>query len=172
MLDPEQESAEVNYFNLQPDDIPQLRDQNHNLTRVLLGEYHGIRATRKISHNVSYLDVHLKAGESWSFSPSEKQVRGFVYPRSGAIDICGTTVKTQQLALLKEDQSELVITAEQDAQFVVAMTEPWPHKIVQYSVQNDGQIHTSQAALQEGSEHIEKLKLALIEKLNQRAFVS
>ncbi len=162
MLDPQQETQPASYFNLQPEEIPQVQDDNGNLTRVLLGEYQGLKAARAIKHNVTYLDVHLTTGESWEFSVPAKQVRGFVYPRVGQIKIAGTQVASQQLALLNEDEETLCITALQDSQFVVALTELWPHPVVAHY----GQIHTSKQALKIGSEHIQHLKLELIEKLN------
>ncbi len=160
MLDPEEEIGPVNYFNLQPEQIPQV-EEHGSITRVLLGEYRGTRAVKNIKHNATYLDVNLKAGDSWSFQAPLKQVRGFVYPRTGSIKISNSKINSQQLALLNEDTHELKITALEDSQFVVALTEPWPHKIIQHY----GQIHTSEAALQTGKAHIQKSKQALIKVL-------
>ena len=160
MLDPEEEIGPVNYFNLQPEQIPQVVEHG-SITRVLLGEYRGTKSAKKIKHNATYLDVNLKAGDSWSFKAPLKQVRGFVYPRTGSIKISNRKINSQQLALLNEDTHELKITALQDSQFVVALTEPWPHKIIQHY----GQIHTSESALKTGKTHIQKSKQALIKVL-------
>jgi len=160
MLDPEEEIGPVNYFNLQPEQIPQVEEYG-SITRVLLGEYQGTRAAKKIKHNATYLDVNLKAGASWSFQAPPKQIRGFVYPRVGYIEINDRQIECQQLALLNENAHELRITALKDSQFVVALTEPWPHKIIQHY----GQIHTSESALKTGKTHIQKSKQALIKVL-------
>ncbi len=162
MLDPEEEAKEPSYFNLQPKKIPQVEDDKGNITRVLLGEYQGTPALNKIKHNASYLDVHLKKGQTWNYQPEDKQGRGFVYPRVGSIKIGYEQINTQQLALLEESENSLEVLALEDCQFVVALTEPWPHPVVQHY----GQIHTSTSALKVGSEHIQKTKLTLIKQLN------
>ena len=161
MLDPEEEIAEVNYFNLQPEHIPQVAG-NHSITRVLLGQYLGTEAAQKIKHKATYLDVNLQKGNSWNFQAPNNQVRGFVYPRVGTLEISKTKVACEQLALLNEDNHELKITALEDSQFVLALTEPWPHQIIQHY----GQIHTSEAALKIGSAHIQKSKQVLIKLLS------
>ncbi|MEH6345771.1 MAG: pirin family protein [Bermanella sp.] len=160
MLDPEEEINTVNYFNLQPEHIPMVKE-NFSITRVLLGEYQGTKAAKEIKHNATYLDVNLKAGDHWNFKVPAKQIRGFVYPRIGSIEIANGRIDSQELALLNEDSYELKITALQDSQFVVALTEPWPHKIIQHY----GQIHTNEAALKIGNAHIQKSKQALIKML-------
>ena len=165
MLDPEEETRDASYFNLQPSEIPQVEDDLGSITRVLLGEYQGTAAAKKIKHNASYLDVNLKKGQHWRYQPNEKQSRGFVYPREGEIKIGAEIVGRQQLALLEENEHPLEITALEDCQFVVAMTEPWAHPIVQHF----GQIHTSTSALKIGSAHIQKTKQELINQLNREA---
>ena len=67
LLPPGEEIAETEYFNLQPNDIP--RSGN---TRVLLGEYGGVKADQMISHNVTYLDVSLGRGETWNLTPAAR----------------------------------------------------------------------------------------------------
>ncbi|MCG7584687.1 pirin family protein [Photobacterium sp. OFAV2-7] len=154
LLPPGEEVAETEYFNLQPNDIP--RSGN---TRVLLGEYGGVKAAQMISHNVTYLDVSLRRGDTWNLTPAARQVRGFVYPRSGQLVIAGREVDAERLALLEESGKELVVEAREDTEFVVAMTEPWPHNVIQHY----GQIHTNQAALAEGAKHIRQLGQQLFE---------
>ncbi len=154
MLDPQEEIEPAKYFDLHPNDIPFVQDQNKNTTRVLLGEYHGLKAAKPIHHNASYLDVHLKAGDSWQFNPNKNQVRGFVYSRVGSLSIGEARVHEQELALLNEDNKPLQVTALTDTQFVVAMTEPWVHPVVSHY----GQIHTSEAALEQASQQIHFLR--------------
>ena len=73
--------------------------------------------------------------------------------------IAGREVDAEQLALLEESGKDLVVEAIKDTQFVVAMTEPWPHSVIQHY----GQIHTNQAALAEGAKHIRLLGQQLYE---------
>ena len=88
-----------------------------------------------------------------------------VNSEEGKIKIGAEIVGSQQLALLEENEHPLEITALEDCQFVVAMTEPWAHPIVQHF----GQIHTSTSALKIGSAHIQKTKQELINQLNREA---
>lgn len=162
MLDPEEEANDASYFNLQPTQIPQVQDINGNITRVLLGEFQGTKAAIKIKHNASYLDVHLKKGQTWCYQSANKQSRGFVYPRVGSLKVGNEKIGRQQLALLDENENCLQVVALEDCQFVVALTEPWPHPVVQHY----GQIHTSISALKVGSKQIQKEKLKLIKQLN------
>ncbi len=163
LLPPKEETAPVRYFNLQPNEIPQVDN-----VRVLLGEYQGAHATLKaaeqISHNVSYLHVQLEKGQRFQWQLPKKQSRGFVYPMSGRLLINQQSIETEQFALLKEfdhsQQVTLSIIAEANSEFVVALTEPWPYEVVSHG----GQIHTSKAALAIGSKRIQALGNELVQQ--------
>ncbi|WDE05868.1 pirin family protein [Thalassomonas viridans] len=152
LLPPEEETAPVRYFNLQPEQIPQVAN-----VRVLLGEYRGVRAAARISHNVSYLHIVLKQGESFCWQLPEGQTRGFVFSLSGCLSIRDRLLDSEQLALLEEQDaagvSELAITAKTDSEFVLALTEPWPYEVVSHY----GQVHTSRRALARGLQRIAEL---------------
>ena len=172
LLPPEEEVAAVNYFNLQPEQIPTISKPGQT-TRALLGSYttgdgESIQAAASISHNASYLDVQLSAGETWSFQPPAKQSRGFVYPYLGQkghslIAIDGQGVSLEQVGLLDESNERVVIKALQDCRFVVALTEPWPHPIIQHY----GQIHTNKEALVSAGGHIQQLSIQLSQELKE-----
>jgi len=145
LLPPNEEIANTRYFNLKNKDIVQFEN-----TRILLGSYQGNKASHTISQDVSYLDVNLKAGESWHFQhPS--QTRGFIYPRSGQLRIGEDILNTESLGLLEESKDPLEVIAMTDTQFVLAVSSPWPHKVVhQY-----GQMHTNLLALEIASNEIQ-----------------
>lgn len=144
LLPPDEEVACSRYFNLKNSDINQVGN-----TRILLGAYKDKQACHKISQDISYLDINLKAGESWYFQ-HKTQSRGFVYPRTGSLNIAGIQLNTEHLGLLEENTQELKVTAITDSQFVLAASAPWPHKIVhQY-----GQMHTNLLALEIASDEI------------------
>jgi len=144
LLPPDEEVACSRYFNLKNSDIIQVGN-----TRILLGAYKDKQACHKISQDISYLDINLKAGESWYFQ-HKTQSRGFVYPRTGSLNIGGIQLNTEHLGLLEENTQELKVTAITDSQFVLAASAPWPHKIVhQY-----GQMHTNLLALEIASDEI------------------
>lgn len=170
LLPPEEEVAAGVYFNCQPDQIPSISSAGQT-TRALLGSYstaegESIQAAASISHNASYLDVQLSAGESWSFQPRAGQSRGFVYLYLGEkghnlVDINGQGLALEQVGLLAESNDKLVILARQDCRFVVALTEPWPHSVIQHY----GQMHTNKEALLIGASHIEQLGHELSDQL-------
>lgn len=145
LLPPNEEIAKSRYFNLKNEDITL-----HENTRILLGAYQGKQASHTISQDVSYLDVELKAGESWHFQhPS--QTRGFIYPRSGQLRVGEDLLNTENLGLLEESKDTLEVIALTDTQFVLAASAPWPHKVVhQY-----GQMHSNLLALEVASNEIQ-----------------
>lgn len=144
LLPPNEEVACSRYFNLKNSDIIQTGN-----TRILLGTYQGKQARHKISQDISYLDINLKAGESWHFQ-HDTQSRGFIYPRNGTLKVGTTELKTEHLGLLEESTQALTVTAKTDSQFVLAASAPWPHKIVhQY-----GQMHTNLLALEIANQEI------------------
>jgi len=163
LLPPNEETAPVRYFNLQPDEIPQVGN-----VRVLLGEYQGahvtLKAAEQVSHNVTYLHIHLNKGQRFNWLLPKDQTRGFVYPMSGRLTINQQSINAEQFALLKEfDTSQAVtlsVIAETDCEFVVALTEPWPYEVVSHG----GQIHTSKAALAIGSKRIQALGNELVQQ--------
>lgn len=147
LLPPNEEVANSRYFSLKNKEITQFKN-----TRILLGSYQGQRAHQQISQDVSYLDVHLKAGESWFFE-HDSQTRGFLYPRSGQLKVGNDTLNTQSFGLLEESNEPLKVTALTDSQFVLAASAPWKHKIVhQY-----GQMHSNLLALEIASNEIKRL---------------
>ena len=159
LLPPDEETAAVRYFNLQPDDIPQVDNG-----RVLLGEYQGVKAAQSVSHNVSYLHINLTAGQTFNWQVPPGQTRGFAYPISGSLSINQQSVMPEQLAIFKElsptTATTFSATAESDCEFVLALVESWQHDVVsQY-----GQIHTNEAALKVGSKRIQALGNELVQQ--------
>lgn len=61
-LGPNEESAAPDYTDVQPEDVAVKGN-----TRVFIGEYEGLKSETKVPANITYLDVSLKAGETWSF---------------------------------------------------------------------------------------------------------
>lgn len=159
LLPPEEETAPVRYFNLQPDEVPQVDN-----VRILLGEYQGIKAAAQVSHNVSYLHISVKKGQCFNWQFPKGQTRGFVYPLTGSLRIAQQVIYAEQLALLQEHSSsqtiELSVIAESDSEFVLAVVEPWAHDIVSHY----GQIHTNNKALAIGKQRIQQLANKLFER--------
>jgi len=145
LLPPNEEIASTRYFSPKNKDI--VRFEN---TRILLGSYQGKQASHTISQDVSYLDVNLKAGESWHFQHT-RQTRGFLYPRSGQLQIGEDILNTENLGLLEESKDPLEVIAITDTQFVLASSAPWPHKVVHQF----GQMHTNLLALEVASNEIQ-----------------
>ena len=158
LLPPGEETAPVRYFDIQPNAIPQVDN-----VRVLLGEYNGVNAAIAVSHNVSYLHISIKKGARFSWLQPKNQTRGFVYPLTGSLCIGEQIFHAEQMALLEEQPSsseiEILINAESDSEFVLALVEPWAHEVVI----NRGQIHTTDSALEVGKKRIQQLGKDLYE---------
>jgi len=157
LLPPQEELAAVKYFNIQPQDIPQVDN-----VRILLGEFNAVKAAIATSHNVSYLHISLKKYQHFHWRLPRNQSRGFIYPMSGALKLGEQTLYAEQFALLDEQSltqdAELWVTAKQDSEFVLALVEPWGYPVVSHL----GQIHTNLDALQIGKRQIQRLAKMLV----------
>ncbi|GEM_PF-1448367 len=159
LLPPDEETAPVRYFNLQPNEVPQVQN-----VRVLLGEYQGVKAAAEVSHNVSYLHIKLMKGEEFNWQFPKGQTRGFVYPLTGALSINQQAFHAEQMALLEEQtgnsEVEIFINAEADSEFVLALVAPWVHEVITHR----GQMHTTDTALAVGKKQIQQLGNELIKR--------
>lgn len=146
LLPPQEEVSQCRYTQIKNQDIVSLAN-----TRVLLGSYQGKQTHHRISHDISYLDIHLKTGETWQFQHAT-QTRGFLYPRVGALMIEGKILNQECFGVLDENSEVLKVTAITDCKFVLAASAPWPHKIVhQY-----GQMHSNLLSLEIATHEIQR----------------
>ena len=154
-LGPEEESTAPDYTDVQPEDVVK-----HGNTRIFIGEYQGVISPVKVPADISYFDITLKRGESWSYKAPASQTRGFVYPRKGSIKVGTILVPELILGKFVDGSKNIEITAETDTELTVALAAPSPHKIVH----EYGQMHTNQGALNKGKVRTNEIYSELVKK--------
>ncbi|WP_153112007.1 pirin family protein [Propionivibrio limicola] len=101
---------------------------------VIAGESHGVAgAVARTATAPLYLDLHLPAGTSFSqHLPAGNNA--FVYVYRGEIDIAGSRVPPQRMAILTDDADAdgVTITAEAPARVLLVAGRPLDEPIVQY----------------------------------------
>ena len=147
-LPPEFEEAPVEYKALLPEEMPRVGN-----VKVLIGEYNGVYGGIQVPLNISYLDVHLKAGEKWSLQTPIGQTRGLLFPRGGAIRGNHTHIPEQTLGILEEGEGLIQVEADGDVDFVVILAEPSPHPVIA----GRGSMHTTREALNRSIERIDTI---------------
>ena len=148
-LPPNVEESEVAYRNLAPKEIPWVEN-----VKVLTGTYKGVEGPMNLPVEMTYLDVYLKEGETWSFDPPKGQTTGFIYSRDGELLVGNERVINSKMAILKaSDQTINVTAASKESNFIVVLTEPSAHDIVT----RGGQIHTNIDSLNRSSQYIQEI---------------
>jgi redox-sensitive bicupin YhaK (pirin superfamily) len=120
--------------------------------RIILGSYEGASSAIPAPEGLNYLDIQLKAGETWSYSlPAEHDVAWLAVSK-GAVRV-GERVTAGELVAFEQLGAELTMHAETDARFVLGSAVKHPHELVTgyYSV------HTSADALRAGEEEIRRI---------------
>lgn len=133
-LPPKLEESEVEYQNFQPEDLPVLDN-----VKIIIGTYKGLKSPLNVPYSMTYLDVHLKAGEQFEFKTPEKQTTGFIFPRKGQLNLLDDELALNHIGILEENEGTLQISAQTDAEFVLVMTEPKDYPILAQG----GSVHTN-----------------------------
>jgi redox-sensitive bicupin YhaK (pirin superfamily) len=117
--------------------------------RVIAGEHGGVKSTLGSPEGMTYLDVKLKAGERWTYTPPAGHSVLWVGPHTGQL-ATPETVSAGQLVVFEEGNKPVEFEAVTDAGFVLGSAVKHPYDLVTgyYSV------HTSAAALREGEKNI------------------
>lgn len=137
-LPPELEESAVEYQNIQPEHLPVV---DH--VKVIVGEFKGKKSPLKLPYNMTYLDVKLGANEVFEFQTPEGQTTGFVFPRSGNVELFEDTLPLNNLSILENNEGRIEIIAKAESQFVVLMAEPQNYPMLT----KGGSIHTNKASL-------------------------
>lgn len=153
-LPPEKEEAAVEYLNLNKEQLHVVDN-----VRVLIGNYQGVEGQIRVPVNMTYLDIHLNKGETWSFESPAGQTTGFLYPRDGSIQVQGRTVPNQLMGMLDHQEGTIEVTTNEDeAQFVLIIAEPSQHALVTAG----GSIHTNSAAMARSAGRIQEIRKTLL----------
>jgi redox-sensitive bicupin YhaK (pirin superfamily) len=119
------------YQNIKPEDIPVVTTNNGTIVRVITGTASGVNGpVTGISINPSYIDVSLTSSgtHTQAITPGHT---AFVYAFEGAIEIAGTQIKLNQLALLS-DGDEVVLTSKNTGRAIVVSGAPIGEPIARY----------------------------------------
>lgn len=152
-MPPAFEEAPVAYKSLGPAEIPYHNTAGAGGVRVLVGKYEGVAGGIETPLDLTYLDVHLDAGESWRWQSPAGQTRGFVYPRGNSLTCGGKRVPEHTLAILEENDGLLEINTDGPVDFVVVLAAPSDDPIVAAR----GSMHTNQEALDRSLTRLEKI---------------
>ncbi|MDW3651713.1 MAG: pirin family protein [Bacteroidia bacterium] len=148
-LPPEFEEREVEYSNLQPEEIPSIGQ-----VKVLVGEYQGVKGKIHTPFDMSYLDVSLDAKEEWEIQLPATQSKGFLFPRNGNLFIEGEEIPNQRMGILQEGTGTLSLKAgAEGADFVLLSAAPSQHPLVI----SRSSIHTNKEALERSMLRIQEI---------------
>lgn len=150
-LPPNLEESEVAYQNVQPELLP-ISDN----VKIIIGQYNGLTSPVKTPYDMTYLDIHLEAGGSFAFKTPENQTKGFIFPRTGSLNM-DSNLPLNALAILEENEGELRIKANTDSQFVLVLSEPQNSAILS----RGGSIHTNYEAMDRSFSRIKETGKAL-----------
>ena len=113
--------------------------------RVLLGSYGGQTSPIPAPSDMTYLGVHLKAGETWRFVPPTGHTVAWAAVGEGALT-APAALRTGDLAVFDDAGGAIEFEAQTDTALVLGSGVLHPHELYMgpYSV------HTSEDALQRG----------------------
>ncbi len=143
-MPPELELATAYSRYLDPKDIPQAGP-----ARVLLGSYGGMTSPIPAHANMSYLGVHLQAGQSWRFEPPAAHRVAWMAVGEGSLN-APAALRTGDIAVFEESGQAIEFEALADTVFVLGSAVPHPHDLHMGSYS----VHTSTEALQRGERGI------------------
>jgi hypothetical protein len=101
---------------------------------------------------MTYLQITLKDGEAWTFTPPEGQDVAWVALMDGTLRT-PARITRGEVAIFEQAHSPIHFVAEGDTKFVLGAANRHPHDLVlgHYSV------HTTTAALQQGETEIRRV---------------
>lgn len=139
-MPPELELATAHSIYLGPESVPRVGP-----ARVLLGSYGGQTSPIPAPSDMTYLGVHLKAGETWRFEPPAGHTVAWVAVGEGALS-APTMLTTGDLIAFDESGAAVTFEAQTDTAFVLGSGVQHPHDLFMgpYSV------HTSAGSLRQG----------------------
>lgn len=143
-MPPELELATAYSRYLDPADIPRAGP-----AQVLLGRHAGLSSPIPAPSDLSYLGVHLKAGQAWRFEPPAGHSVAWAAIGEGALRN-PQALQTGDMVVFESGSEAIEFEALQDTVFVMGSAAPHPDELHMgaYSV------HTSAQALQMGERGI------------------
>ena len=145
-MPPELELATAHSIYLGPERVPQVGP-----ARVLLGSYGGQTSAIPAPSSMTYLGVHLKAGETWVFEPPQGHTVAWLAVGEGVLNE-PTALSTGDLVVFDASGSAIAFEAQTDTAFVLGSGVQHPHDLFMgpYSVHTSAQtLRLGQAGIRE-----------------------
>jgi redox-sensitive bicupin YhaK (pirin superfamily) len=117
--------------------------------RVVAGEYDGIKSLVGSPAGMTYLDVHLRAGERWTYQPPKNHKVAWMASHQGTV-LTPSEVSAGEAVVFEESERRIEFEALTDTGFVLGSAIKHPYELVtgHYSV------HTTVDALRQGESNI------------------
>lgn len=121
--------------------------------RAILGELGQARSPINSPSPMNYIDVRLRAGDTWRYHPPRGHEVAWVAVHEGNA-LTPDSIAAGELAIFDESQAPITFRAEGDTGFVLGSAVKHPHDLVMgyYSV------HTSETALAQGESNIRRIE--------------
>ena len=149
------ENGESKSQYLEPTQVPSVGP-----VKVILGHYQGMQSLANIESDLSYLHVHLNAGENWTFTPETDHDVAWISMYKGAINVADSNLTEGEVVVFEESNQAIHFVAIEDSDFILgaAKKHPFPLVMGNYSV------HTNPEALRQGENNIVRLGQELQEQ--------
>ena len=123
--------------------------QSAGPARVIAGEYDGIKSLVGSPVGMTYLDVHLRAGERWTYQPPKNHNVAWIASHQGTAST-PSEVAAGEAVVFEEGEKPIEFEALTDTGFVLGSASKHPYELVtgHYSV------HTTADALRQGESNI------------------
>lgn len=146
-LPPELEHIKATSTYLSPEEIPQ-----EGNVRVILGSYGSAKSKILPTLPMTYVHVHLKDGERWTYTPPEKHNVAWVAPHNGHLSANGFELG-KEIVVFEDGNKPIEFVAQGVTDFVLGSAVKQPHPLVlgYYSV------HTNEASLEAGEAEIKRI---------------
>ncbi|HET8694362.1 MAG: pirin family protein [Burkholderiales bacterium] len=135
------------YRDFKAAELPHTTLDNGVEVIVIAGESHGVTgAVQRPTTEPLYLDVHLPAGAAFEQAVGADH-NAFVYVYRGEVDVAGTLVASQRMAVLRNEPGQDLVrieAREQPARVLLIAGRPLDEPIVQYGpfvMNSNEQIH-------------------------------
>jgi redox-sensitive bicupin YhaK (pirin superfamily) len=123
--------CEPRYQNIDPKDVPVVTTDDGTVIRVLTGTANGVTGpVTGISVDPVYIDIAMKSGSTHTQAITTGHT-AFVYAFEGSIEVAGTTVEINQLALLS-DGNEVTLTSQNTGRAILISGAPIGEPVARY----------------------------------------
>lgn len=146
-LGPDREARPPASHYLTADAVP-----NAGPARVILGTYAAATSPIDAPPGLTYLDVRLKAGESWTFVPAAGQTLAWLAVHEGSIE-GACSANYGDMVVFEDGTGEITIAARTAAGFVLGAAPQLSHDL---HIGNHS-VHTSAEALRRGEAEIARI---------------